>query len=142
MKHHLMIALLPALLAIPASAREHSYEKGKIISMDSEPCGTAQKSSKTVAGELLGTDADHQNTQEVLCQEYVLQGEHVLYHIRPEDTKHPTLLPVGEVAEFRIDKDKIMLRVPESSDEKEHSYTVVSMTQHDAGKTDALNASD
>ncbi|HTZ74409.1 MAG TPA: hypothetical protein VMB47_10845 [Candidatus Aquilonibacter sp.] len=141
MKRCLMIALLPALLAIPASAREHSYEKGKIVSMNSAPCGTAAKSSKTVAGELLGTDADHQNTQQVLCQEYVLQGEHILYHIRPEDTKHPALLPVGEVAEFRIDKDKIILRVPESDEQKEHSYTVISMTQHDADKTDALNSS-
>jgi hypothetical protein len=132
MRYRIVFALLPVLAATAAFAKDHSYEKGKIVSMDSSACGMAEKSNKTVAGEILGTDADHKNTQEVLCQEYVLQGEHVLYHIRPEDQKHPALLPVGEDAQFRVDKDRIMLRVPESSDDKEHAYTVVSMTQHDA----------
>jgi hypothetical protein len=132
MRSKLVIAVLPLLFATVGSAKDHSYEKGKIVSMNSEACGTAEKSNKTLAGEVLGTDADHKNTQQVLCQEYIVQGEHVLYHIRPEDTKHPTLLPVGETAEFRIDKDKMMLRVLESADQKEHSYSVVSMTQHDA----------
>jgi hypothetical protein len=62
-------------------------------------------------------------------QEYVLQGEHIQYRIRPRDEKHPALLPVGEVAEFRITKDKLVLRVPEG-DGKEREYAVVSMTQH------------
>jgi hypothetical protein len=132
MRSKLVFAFLPLLAVTAASAKDHSYEKGKIVSMDSEACGTAEKSNKTIAGEVLGTDADHKNTQELLCQEYVVQGEHVLYHIRPEDTKHPALLPVGETAEFRINKDKMMLRVLESDDQKEHSYSVVSMTQHDA----------
>ena len=141
MKHYLLLALLPLVVAIPASARDHSYEHGKVISMESQPCGMAEKSSKTVAGEILGTDADHKNTQQVLCPEYVLQGEHVLYHIRPDDTKHPVLLTVGETAEFRIDKDKIKLRMQES-DDKERSYSVVSMTQHDAPSGDvALSGS-
>ena len=37
------------------------------------------------------------------------------------------LLPVGETAEFRIRKDKMLLRVPEA-DGKEREYVVVSMT--------------
>jgi hypothetical protein len=138
MKSRIALALVPVLAATVAFGKDHSYEKGKIVSMDSSTCGMAEKSSKTLAGEVLGTDADHKNTEQVLCQEYVLQGEHVLYHIRPLDQKHPSLLPVGEDAEFRIDKDKVMLRVPESSDEKERAYSVVSMVQHDAdqnGKT-------
>jgi hypothetical protein len=132
MRRKMIVALFALLVATVVSARDHSYEKGKILSMDSSPCGMAEKSNKTIAGEVLGTDADHKNTQEVLCPEYVVQGEHVLYHVRPDDTKHPVLLPVGEDAEFRISKDKMMLRVRESSDEKEHSYSVVSMTPHDA----------
>lgn len=140
MKRYMLLAALPVFLAMPASARDHSYERGKIVSMDSQACGTAEKSSKTVAGEILGTDADHKNTAQVLCQEYALQAEHILYRIRPEDTKHPILLSVGEVAEFRIDKDKIKLRM-EESDDKEHSYTVVSMTQHDAEDKLALSSS-
>jgi len=37
------------------------------------------------------------------------------------------LLPVGETAQFRIHKDKMLLRVPET-DGKEREYIVLSMT--------------
>jgi hypothetical protein len=118
------------LIAPLAQAKGHpSYERGKLLSMDSVSCGYAEKQAKSVAGEILGTDSAHKKTQEVLCQEYVLQGEHIQYRIRPRDEKHPALLPVGEVAEFRITKDKLVLRVPEG-DGKEREYAVVSMTQH------------
>jgi hypothetical protein len=62
-----------------------------------------------------------------MCQEYVLQTERVTYRIRPKDDKHPVLLPVGETAQFRIHKDKLLLRVPEA-DGKEREYCVLSMT--------------
>jgi hypothetical protein len=63
----------------------------------------------------------------MLCQEYVLKADRVMYRIRPRDEKHPVLLPVGEDAEFRINKDKLILRVNEL-DNKERDYIVVSMT--------------
>jgi hypothetical protein len=109
------------------SAREHEYQRGTLLSMDSSSCGSQEKGSKTVAGEILGTDGQHKQTQELLCQEYILQSDHVLYRIRPKDDKHPVLLPIGETAQFRISKDKLILRVPELND-KEHEYVVVSMT--------------
>ena len=62
-----------------------------------------------------------------MCQEYILQAERVSYRIRPKDDKHPVLLPVGETAQFRIHKDKLVLRVPET-DGKEREYFVLSMT--------------
>jgi hypothetical protein len=103
--------------------------------MDSTHCGYAEKDGKTLTGQILGTDGQHKNTQEVLCQEYVLKSERLIYRIRPRDDKHPALLPVGESAEFRIHKDKLLLRVPES-DGKEREYIVVSMTQRgDAADT-------
>jgi hypothetical protein len=95
--------------------------------MDSTACGSQEKGSKTVAGEIFGTDGQHKQTQELLCQEYILQAEHVVYRIRPKDDKHPVLLPIGETAQFRINKNKLILRVPELND-KEHDYIVVSMT--------------
>ena len=95
--------------------------------MNSSSCGYAEKASKTLAGEILGTDGQHKKTQEVLCQEYILQTERITYRIRPKDDKHPALLPIGETAEFRIHKDKLILRVIESND-KEREYLVVSMT--------------
>jgi len=41
--------------------------------------------------------------------------------------KHSVLLSVGERAEFRLQKDKMLLR-GESLDSKERAYVVVSMT--------------
>jgi len=115
-----------SILALSAQAKEKSYEKGVLLQMESAPCGSTEKGSKTLAGEILGTDGEHKSTQQMLCPEYVLQTDHVTYRIRPKDDKHPVLLPIGEKAEFRIDKDKLILRVPEAND-KEHEYSVVSM---------------
>jgi hypothetical protein len=113
---------------IHAKDKSDDYQKGTLIQMDSASCGSAEKGSKTVAGELLGTDAQHKQTQVVLCQEYVMKTDRLVYHIRPKDDKHPALLPVGEIAQFRIHKDKMLLRVPEA-DNKEREYIVVSMAQ-------------
>ena len=110
------------------AAKEHSdYQKGTLLRMDSTSCGLQEKGSKSLTGEILGTDAQSKKTQEMLCQEYVLQSDRVVYRIRPKDDKHPVLLPIGETAQFRIHKDKLILRVPES-DGKEREYIVVSMT--------------
>ena len=125
---NLGVCLLAASAATSvASAKEHEYQKGTLLRMDSSSCGSQEKGSKTVAGEIFGTDGQHKKTQELLCQEYILQSDHVIYRIRPKDDKHPMLLPIGEMAQFRINKDKLVLRVPELSD-KEHEYIVVSMT--------------
>jgi hypothetical protein len=120
---------------VPVLAKDKSYEKGELLQMESVSCGYAEKGSKTLKGEILGTDGEHKNTKELLCQEYVLQSDSVIYRIRPKDEKHPTLLPIGETAQFRIEKDKLILRVPEAND-KEREYTVVSMTP----RTDVANS--
>src|SRR5258708_1032870 len=76
----------------------------------------------------LGAGGKSKKTEEMLGEEYVLQGERVVYRIRPKDDKHPVLLPIGETAQFRIHKDKLVLRVAEGADDKEREYIVVSMT--------------
>jgi hypothetical protein len=102
-------------------------QSGKLLQMESVACGVDENSGKSLAGELIGTDSAHKKTHELLCQEYVLQSERVIYRIRPRDEKHPVLLPVGEQAQFRMQKDKMILRV-EDLDDKDREYTVVSMT--------------
>lgn len=117
-----------AIFVLPLQAKDkHAYEKGVLMQMESSSCGYAEKDGKTLAGEILGTDGQHKNTKQVLCQEYTLQTDRITYRIRPKDDKHPALLPIGETAEFRIHKDKLLLRVIES-DDKEREYQVVSMT--------------
>jgi hypothetical protein len=118
----LLLAITPATLAKDPP----SYDKGVLLSMDSTTCGTTEKGSKSVAGEILGTDSAHKQTEQVLCQEYVLQSDRIVYRIRPADQKHPLLLPVGETVEFRVNKDKLYLRDPEG-DKKERAYLVLSM---------------
>ena len=116
------------IFALSLQAKDKpAYEKGVLMQMESSSCGYAEKDGKTLAGEILGTDGQHKNTKQVLCQEYTLQTDRVTYRIRPRDDKHPALLPIGETAEFRIHKDKLLLRVIES-DDKEREYQVVSMT--------------
>ena len=123
-----MVAILAFATTMSVQAKDApAYEKGVLIQMESSSCGYAEKDGKTIAGEILGTDGQHKNTRVVMCQEYVLQAERVTYRIRPKDDKHPVLLPVGETAQFRIHKDKLVLRVPEA-DGKEREYFVLSMT--------------
>ncbi len=118
----LIITAAPSLLAKDPP----NYDKGTLVSMDSTSCGYAEKDGKTITGEILGTDAAHKNTQEVLCQEYLLQSDRMIYRVRPKDSKHPVLLPVGESIDFRIHKDMLLLRDPEG-DKKERAYIVVSI---------------
>jgi len=125
-------------VATSAFAKEPKpYQTGKLLQMDSVQCGMAEKDAKSFAGEMLGTDSGSKKTHELLCQEYVLQSDHVIYRIRPRDEKHPVLLPVGEQAQFRLQKDKMLLRV-EDLDNKEREYIVVSMTpRSDSSTADA-----
>lgn len=102
--------------------------------MDSAECGYDEKSGKSLAGEMLGTDSARKKTHALLCQEYLLQSDRVIYRIRPKDEKHPVLLPVGEKAQFRLEKDKMLLRV-EDLDDKEREYIVVSMTPREDSKS-------
>ena len=125
MRHTLLLAMLCTSVAY---AKDRPVtQSGTLLQMDSVECGTDQKSGKTFAGEILGTDAAHQKMHTLLCPEYLLQTDRILYRIRPKDEKHPVLLPVGEKAQFRMDKDHMRLRV-EDLDDKERDYIVVSMT--------------
>jgi hypothetical protein len=133
MRVQYMLAI--ALVATAAQAKEpRHYQSGNLLRMESVKCGSDEKNGKSIAGELIGTDSAHMKTHEVLCQEYVLQTDTLVYKIRPKDEKHPVLLPVGEKAQFRLDKDKLVLRV-EDMDDKEREYIVVSMVPRDSGDT-------
>ncbi len=128
-------------VASAAYAKEPKvYQTGKLLQMDSVQCGMQEKDGKSLAGEMLGTDSGSKKTHELLCQEYVLESAKTIYRIRPRDEKHPVLLPVGEQAQFRLEKDKMLLRV-EDLDSKEREYIVVSMTpRSDASSADATPA--
>lgn len=136
LKNIVGVIVLAAVACSPAAqAKERHYQSGKILRMDSAPCGMDQKNGKSFTGELIGTDSSHMKTKELLCQEYVLETAKVVYHIRPKDEKHPALLPINEKAQFRIEKDMMKLRV-EDADDKEREYVVVSMTPNTSSDRD------
>ncbi len=128
----LMTAVLLVPLAQAKQPREH--QTGTLLQMDSVECGVDENSGKSFVGEMVGTDSAHKKTHALLCQEYLLQSDTVIYRIRPRDEKHPALLPVGQDAQFRIHKDKMLLQV-EDLDDKEREYTVVSMTPRQERKS-------
>ena len=125
MKSALPLVLLLSIASASAKQPPH-FQSGKLMKMASVPCGMAEKDAKTFTGEILGTDSSHKKTEEVLCEEYVLESDTVTYRIRPKDDKHPALLPIGQHAQFFIHKDKMILRV-EDLDNKDREYVVVSM---------------
>ena len=136
--------LLPiVLLASAAFAKDEKfYQKGTLTEMNSIECGVDANSGKKFSGMVLGTDSEHVKSKKMLCQEYVLKTDRVTYRIRPREEKNPALLPVGETAQFRMKKDRMVLRVPEG-DGHERDYNVISAvpnsdaesTRADARKT-------
>jgi len=135
MRYSIVIAL--ALLAASAQAKgPKTFQSGTLLQMDSVKCGVDENSGKSITGEIIGTDSGHKKTRELLCQEYILQTDHILYRIRPKEEKHPALLPVGGRAQFRMEKDKMVLRV-EDMDNKDRDYIVVSATPRPGTETTA-----
>src|SRR4051812_42861656 len=103
MQPRLFVTVL--FLTITAYAKDAPRsQRGTLLQMESVECGYDEKSGESLAGQVLGTNSAHKKTHALLCQEYLLQSDRIIYRIRPKDEKHPVLLPVGEKAQFRIEK--------------------------------------
>jgi hypothetical protein len=137
MRSQWLLCVVFGMAAVGFAKDPMPYQAGKLVQMDSVQCGVTEKDSQSLAGQMLGADSGSKQTQQLLCQEYVLQADRVTYRIRPRDQKHPALLPIGEPAQFRLQKDKMLLRM-EALDSKEHEYVVVSMSpRSDSSSADA-----
>ncbi len=122
-----LILVAVVLAATAAYAKDPKpYQSGTLLRMDAVHCGQAEKDSTSFAGQLLGNDSGNKKSKEILCQEYVLQSDTLIYRLRAKDEKHPALLPVGSNAQFRINKDKLILHF-DGTDGKEREFSVVSM---------------
>jgi hypothetical protein len=114
MKTKMVLAVL--LLAALAQAGEpKKYHSGQLLQMESLQCTVFENASHE-------TDA----ADKAVCQEYVLRGDDVLFHLRAKDAKHPVLLPVGKDVDYRVEEDRFYLHLT-ANDRKEHEYRVVSM---------------
>ncbi len=102
-----------------------AYQDAKLQAMASAPCAVDTKNAT--------------KTHDLLCQEYTLQTDQVTYSIRPLDSKHPVLLPVGADAQFRLEKVTLLLRVPDF-DSKERKFSVVAVKPRGESSADATPA--
>lgn len=130
------LLLVSCLLATFAHGQEPKvYRTGKLVQMDLARCGADRDIANDSAGESRGIQSNDSKTQERLCPDYLLQGEEIIYRIRPRNAKHLAPLPIGEWAQFRMDKDNVILHVLDNAG-KEHEYIVVSITARGDGMAD------
>jgi hypothetical protein len=113
MKSKLAWAVL--LLASLAQAQDpKKYHSGRLLQMESLQCTVFESQSSAA-----------QASDATVCQEYVVEGDEVLFHLRPQQTKRPVFLPVGKEVGYRVDEGKFYLLL--TGERKEHQYVVVSM---------------
>ena len=113
------------------SARNASRNRlGVLLRMESVPCGAVEASAFSKA--VLGAPAPVPVQDDRLCQEYVLRSEGLYYRIRSRDRKHPVLLPIGEQAQFRLHRDRMLLQV-EDFDSKSYEFTVLAIVPEKHG---------
>jgi len=121
MKPKLVLAV--SLLSVMAQAQEpKKYHSGQLLQMESLQCTVFEN-----------PNSNPQAADTVTCQEYVLRGDDVLFHLRAKDLKHPILLPIGKDVTYRTEEDRFFVKL--IGDRREHEYQVVSMEQRD--KADA-----
>jgi len=111
-----------ALTAVAYAKDPKPYQTGMLLQMDAVKCVSS---------------ASDNTTDKRLCQDYLLQGENVIYRVRPRHEKQSILLPVGSRAEFRMEKTKMFLRI-EGIGSQEREYVVISMSpRSDASAAEA-----
>jgi hypothetical protein len=104
---------------------------GILLRMESVPCGAVEASGFSKA--LLGAPMPTPGQEDRLCQEYVLRSEGLYYRIRSRDRKHPVLLPIGEQAQFRLHRDRMLLQV-EDADSKTYEFSVLAILPENHGE--------
>jgi hypothetical protein len=114
MKSNLALAVF--LFASLAQAQgPKKYHTGQLLQMESLQCTVFENPS-----------ADANAADTAVCQEYVLQGDNILFHLRAKDAKRPGFLPIGKNVDYRIEEDHFYLRLA-AGDKKEREYRVLSM---------------
>jgi hypothetical protein len=106
-----IFGLILSALALPTIAAGQSaapYHSGKLLQMESVQCVVESETSATSSKP---------------CQEYVLQGEGVLFHLHAKKGSEATLLPVGKMVAYRLVEGRFYLKL--SGHDRE--YAVVAM---------------
>lgn len=131
-----VVVMFAAALAAKNVPRNHT---GELLRMVSVPCGPME--SSRLGNALLGAPQPVQSQEEGLCAEYILHSEGLYYRIRSEDRKHTVLLPIGEQAQFHLEKGHMLLQV-EDFDQAVYQFSVLAIIPeaHAAGSLRSLAA--
>jgi hypothetical protein len=125
-----VIYTLSLVLAFSSIAESKDKKKhaprGMVESMQSVPCGAKERGLAGLGSVFGSVGVQHVNSHEQLCPQYLFRTDEMEYHIRPLDTKHAALLPVGHEGEFKIKKDRMYLKAVDG-EKKARPYQVVSM---------------
>ena len=116
------------LAAIPLNAggdKKKDTERAMLERMEAVPCGAKEKGVTGLGTVWASAGITHVNSDEKLCPQYEVVTDDMEYHIRPTDTKHPIVLPVGKEVVIKIKKDRMYLRVADGDDQKMLAYAVV-----------------
>jgi hypothetical protein len=100
--------------------------------MQSVPCGAKERGLAGLGSVFGSVGVQHVNSHEQLCPQYLFRTDEMEYHIRPLDTKHAALLPVGHEGEYKIKKDRMYLKAVDG-EKKARPYQVVSMQPLNSG---------
>jgi hypothetical protein len=129
----LLAAALSLVLTVSSMAegkdkkdKKKHPQRGMLESMQSVPCGAKERGLAGLGSVFGSVGVQHVDSHEQLCPQYLFRTDEMEYHIRPLDTKHAVLLPVGHEGEFKIKKDRLFLKVPDGEN-KTRPYQVVAM---------------
>jgi hypothetical protein len=137
-----LILSLVLIAAVPLSAggkKKSQPERAMLEKMEAVPCGAKEKGVTGLGTVWASAGITHVDSDEKLCPQYMVVSDDMEYHIRPTDTKHPIILPVGHEITFKIKKDHMILKVADG-DQKSLTYAVVAMKPANSD-TDAQNSS-
>src|SRR5258708_17999430 len=102
------LALAVSSIAESKDKKKHS-PRGMVESMQSVPCGAKERGLSGLGSVFGSVGVQHVNSHEQLCPQYLFRTDEMEYHIRPRNTKHEVLLPVGHEGEYKIKKDRLNL---------------------------------
>jgi hypothetical protein len=124
-----LVLVLALVSAVPLSAnsdKKKQPERGMLEKMEAVTCGAKQRGLTGLGSVWASAGVTRVNSDEKLCPQYLLRTDEMEYEIRPTD-KHPTVLPVGHEAEFKIKNSRMFLTVEDASGRKTRTYEVVAM---------------
>jgi len=122
----LALVLVSALPLQAGDKKKKQPERGMLEKMEAVPCGAKEHGLTGLGSVWASAGVTHVNSDEKLCPQYLLRTDEMEYHIRPTESKHPVILPVGHEGEFKIKDDRMFLKVPDG-DRKTRTYHVVAM---------------